>query len=212
MPAQSYFEHLEERIQDGLLWAEALSHVVCLKAEEQHLNNNGAESWHVAMCFHGSTRRSKKKDNQLRTLKVSARSKQSFSMSGVCLKTPRPPVLQRRTDATWEEHSRCLKDAKTFNLEFDVSFGQKRYPSLHMCLAYLDRVRVEGFTLEDALTAARSYETAQHVATFPLLIPSHTPNCHSVCSPMFFSYGTRNITCSPNSHNATSDRIPSTRG
>ena len=55
MPAQSYLEHLDEMIQDGLLRA-------CLEAEAQHFNNNGAEtSHHVAMYFDGSTFRSKKR-------------------------------------------------------------------------------------------------------------------------------------------------------
>ena len=62
LPAQSYFEVLEEMVQDRLLHAEPLSHVVSMETENKHrLSNPDSHSSHIAMLFDGSTIRPKRR-------------------------------------------------------------------------------------------------------------------------------------------------------
>ena len=62
LPAQSYFEVLEEMVQDRVFYAESLAQVVSLDAENKHrLANPETHSQHIAMLFDGSTIRPKRR-------------------------------------------------------------------------------------------------------------------------------------------------------
>ena len=62
LPSQSYFKVLEEMVEDRLLNAESLSHVVSLDTENKHrLANPDCHSQHIAMLFDGSTIRPKRR-------------------------------------------------------------------------------------------------------------------------------------------------------
>ena len=56
LPSQSYFEVLEEMVQDRVFYAESLAQVVSLDTENKHrLSNPDSHSSHIAMLFDGST-------------------------------------------------------------------------------------------------------------------------------------------------------------
>ena len=62
LPAQSYFEVLEEMVQDRVFYAESLAQVVSLDTENKHrLANPETHSQHIAMLFDGSTIRPKRR-------------------------------------------------------------------------------------------------------------------------------------------------------
>ena len=82
--------------------------MVCLEAEEQRLNNNGAETSHLVVMYFD---------------------RRCAILLNVCfllaLKTPGQPELRGPTGATWEEHSRPTNAKKLY---LDVSLGQTRVP------------------------------------------------------------------------------------
>ena len=62
MPAQSYFEVLQEMVQDRVFYAESLAQVVSLDTENKHrLANPETDSQHIGMLFDGSTIRPKRR-------------------------------------------------------------------------------------------------------------------------------------------------------
>ena len=62
LPAQSYFEVLEEMVQDRVFYAESLAQVVSLDTENRHrLANPDTHSQPIAMLFDGSTIRPKRR-------------------------------------------------------------------------------------------------------------------------------------------------------
>ena len=62
LPAQSYFEPLEEMVQDRVFYAESLTQMVSLDTESKHrLANPDTHSQHMAMLFDGSTIRPKRR-------------------------------------------------------------------------------------------------------------------------------------------------------
>ena len=142
LPSQSYFEQLEEMLQDGLLYAESLTQVVSLEAELQHMRSasDSSNSHHVAMYFDGTTLKSKRRlSSPPPSIFESFREKYEVITNVwrfLEIKTPGRPVLAGMVHDTWDQHRRWLMDNKTFKLQFEVSPGVWRLPSWDLCIAY----------------------------------------------------------------------------
>ena len=170
LPSQSYFEQLEEMLQDGLLYAESLTQVVSLEAELQHMRSasDSSNSHHVAMYFDGTTLKSKRRLSSPPPSDFESFREKYEVITNVWrfleIKTPGRPVLAGMVHDTWDQHRRWLMDNKTFKLQFEVSPGVWRLPSWELCLAYdfdvrshaCDFIRMKGYSLVAALEAARN--------------------------------------------------------
>ena len=133
LPAQSYFETLEEMVQDRVFYAESLAQVFSLDTENKHrLANPDTHSQHIAMLFDVFTIRPKR-------LLVSTKPEDPEGFRAkyeivanvrriVKLRSPGRAVLVGLTENTWETHRRWLMDSKRFAMELEVAPGVLKAP------------------------------------------------------------------------------------
>ena len=169
LPSQSYFEVLEEMVQDRVFYAESLAQVVSLDTENKHrLSNPDSHSSHIAMLFDGSTIRPKRRLVSEMPEDLEGFRAKYWIIANVWrmmkLRSPGRAVLVGLTENTWETHRRWFMDSKRFAMELEVSPGVMRASGWHLCLSYeqkvreaaMDLVRMQGLPLAEALDRVRN--------------------------------------------------------
>ena len=146
LPAQSYFEGLEEMVQDPVFYAESLAQVVSLDTENKHrLANPETHSQHIAMLFDGSTIRPKRRLVSSMPEDLEGFRAKNEIIANVWrmmkLRSPGRAVLVGLTENTWETHRKWLMDSKRFAMELEVAPGALKAPGWQLCLSYEQRVR-----------------------------------------------------------------------
>ena len=187
LPSQSYFEVLEEMVQDRVFYAESLAQVVSLETENKHrLSNPDSHSSHIAMLFDGSTIRPKRRlVSEMPEDLEGFRAKYEIIANVwrmMKLRSPGRAVLFGLTENTWETHRRWLMDSKRFAMELEVSPGVMRAPGWHLCLSYeqkvreaaMDLVRLQCLPLAEALERVRNDPEHRMIHWVQLLMqPGH---------------------------------------
>ena len=183
LPAQSYFEVLEEMVQDRVLYAESLAQVVSLGTENKHRLANPD----TMQCFDGSTIRPKRRlVSSMPDDLEGFRTKYEIIANVwrmMKLRSPGRAVLVGLTENTWETHRRWLMDSKRFAMELEVAPGVMKAPGWHLCLSYeqkvreavMDLVRMQCLPLADALDRVRN---DQEHRMFHWVQPSMQPGHH----------------------------------
>ena len=166
LPAQSYFEVLEEMVQDRLFHAEPLSHVVSMETENKHrLSNPDSHSSHIAMLFDGSTISPKRRlTSSMPGDLESFRTKYEIIANVWRMMKLRSPGRSGLTEHTWETHKRWLMDSKRFGMELEVAPGVMKAPDWPLCMTYeqkvreatMDLIRMQGLPLAEALERVRN--------------------------------------------------------
>ena len=141
LPAQSYFEVLEEMVQDRVFYAESLAQVVSLDTENKRRPANpDTHSQHIATLFDGSTIRPKRRlVSSMPDDLESFRTKYEIIANAwrmIKLRSPGRAVLVGLTENTWDTHRRWLMDSKRFAMELEVAPGVMKAPRWHLCLSY----------------------------------------------------------------------------
>ena len=186
LPAQSYFEVLEEMVQDRVFYAESLAQVVSLDTENKHLlANPDTNSQHIAMLFDGSTIRPKRRlVSSMPDDLEGFRTKYEIITNVwrmMKLRSPGRAVLVGLTENTWETHRRWLMDSKRIAMELEVAPGVMKAPGWHLCLCYeqkvrevaMDLVRMQCLPLADALDRVRNDQEHRMFHCQPLMQPGH---------------------------------------
>ena len=169
LPAQSYFEVLEEMVQDRVFNAESLAQVVSLDTENKHrLANPETHSQHIAMLFDGSTIRPKRRLVSSMPEDLEGFRAKYEIIANVWrmmkLRSPGRAVLAGLTENTWDTHRKSLMDSKRFAMELEVAPGVFKAPGWHMCLSYelkvreaaMDLIRMQCLPSAEALDRVRN--------------------------------------------------------
>ena len=167
LPAQSYFEVLEEMVQDRVFYAESLAQVVSLD-NKHRLANPETHSQHIAMPFDGSTIRPKRRlvssmPEDLEGFRA------KYEIIAILwrmmkLRSPGRAVLVGLTENTWETRRKWLMDSKRFAMELEVAPGVLKAPGWQLCLSYeqkvreaaMDLIRMQSLSLAEALDRVRN--------------------------------------------------------
>ena len=169
LPAQSYFEVLEEMVQDRVFYAESLAQVVSLDTENKHrLANPETHSQHIAMLFDGSTIRPKRRLVSSMPEDLEGFRAKYEIIANVWrmmkLRSPGRAVLAGLTENTWDTHRKWLMDSKRFAMELEVAPGVLKAPGWQLCLSYeqkvreavMDLIRLQCLPLAEALDRVRN--------------------------------------------------------
>ena len=128
LPAQSYFEVLEEMVQDRVFYTESLAQVVSLDTENKHrLAKPETHSQHIAMLFDGSTIRPKKRLVSMPEDLEGFRAKYEI-------------IANVRRMMKLRSPGRAV-DSKRFAMELEVAPGVLKAPGWQLCLSYEQKVR-----------------------------------------------------------------------
>ena len=146
LPAQSYFETLEEMVQDRAFYAESLAQVVSFDTENKHrLANPNTHSQHIAMLFDGSTIRPKRRLVSTMPEDLEGFRAKYEIIANVWrmmkLRSPGRTVLVGLTENTWKTHRRWLTDSKRFAMELEVAPRVLKAPGWHLSVSYEQKVR-----------------------------------------------------------------------
>ena len=159
LPAQSYFEVLDEMVQDRVFYAESLAQVVSLDTGSKHLANSDTHSQHIAMLFDGCTIRPKRRLVSTMPEDLEGFRAKYEIIANVWrmtkLRSPGRAVLVGLTENTWESHLRWLTDSKRFAME--LSSGTRSRESTRLApvlVVRTERSRSSNGPHQDAMHAA----------------------------------------------------------
>ena len=142
LPAQSYFEVLEEMVQDRVFYAESLAQVVSLDTENKHrLAHPETHSQHITVLFDGSTIRPKRRlvSSMPEDLEGFRSKYEIIANVWRMMKLRSPGRVVGLTENTVETHRKWLMDSKRFAMKLEVAPRVLKAPG--WCLSYEQKVR-----------------------------------------------------------------------